>query len=308
VPDFVSILVPCHDAERWVGDAIECAVGQDWPATEVIVADDGSTDRTREVLASFGSAIRWIAAPHRGANATRNVLLAEARGEWVSFLDADDTIPPGKISRQMETALRTRADLVVSPFLNSGEVLGLPASTDWWVELAMGRMGITSSNLWRREVVAAAGGWDPGRRRLQDTCMVFRLLRAGARVAVCPEPAAVHRLVNPRSVYVQDIGESLRERGTLVVRVLALLASRGELTAEAQRVLVNEALRHARILWEVGPRESGRSIERALAAALPVAADRTGDAGRIWPLLYRWLGFDVAEHYDVLRRRVHPWR
>ena len=55
--DLVSILIPCHDAERWVGDAVECALAQDWPVTEVIAADDGSTDRTGEVLASFGPAL-----------------------------------------------------------------------------------------------------------------------------------------------------------------------------------------------------------------------------------------------------------
>jgi hypothetical protein len=167
-------------------------------------------------------------------------------------------------------------------------------------------MGITSSNLWRREAVVAAGGWEPARRRLQDSRLVYAMLRAGARVAVRPEVAAVHRLVNPRSIYVRSIGESLRERGLLAAEVLATLVWRGELTPERRRVLAAEAMRHARILWEAGPREYGRAVERALAAVLPDAAERAGTTGRIWPSIYRRLGFEGAEHYDVLRRVARP--
>jgi hypothetical protein len=134
------------------------------------------------------------------------------------------------------------------------------------------------------------------------------MLRAGARVAVRPEVAAIHRLVNPRSIYVRSIGESLRERGLLAAELLAGLASRSELTPERRRVLAAEAMRHARILWEAGPREYGRAVERALSAVLPEAGGRAGPSGRVWPRLYRWFGFDVAEQYDVFRRFALPSR
>jgi glycosyltransferase involved in cell wall biosynthesis len=70
----VSILIPCFNAERWIGQAIESALTQTYKLTEIIVVDDGSTDGSLEVLRSFDQHIRWETSPNRGANAARNRL------------------------------------------------------------------------------------------------------------------------------------------------------------------------------------------------------------------------------------------
>ena len=98
----VSILIPCYNAERWIAQAIESALAQTWAAKEVIVVDDGSTDRSLEIIQSFGDRIRSEAGKHRGGNATRNRLLELARGQWVQYLDADDYLLPEKVAHQME--------------------------------------------------------------------------------------------------------------------------------------------------------------------------------------------------------------
>jgi len=56
---FVSILIPCYNAQRWVGQAIESALLQTWAEKEVIVVDDGSTDRSLDIIKSFGDRIKW---------------------------------------------------------------------------------------------------------------------------------------------------------------------------------------------------------------------------------------------------------
>ena len=94
---FVSILIPCFNAERWIGIAIESALAQTWRMREIIVIDDGSTDGSREIIRSFGDRIRFEARPNRGGNATRNQLLALSRGDWLQYLDADDYLLPEKI-------------------------------------------------------------------------------------------------------------------------------------------------------------------------------------------------------------------
>lgn len=80
--ELVSILIPCHNAERWIAQAIESALSQTWIEKEVIVVDDGSADRSLEVIRSFGDRIRTEAGIHRGGNGTRNRLLELARGQW----------------------------------------------------------------------------------------------------------------------------------------------------------------------------------------------------------------------------------
>src|SRR5438132_11851104 len=100
----VTIGIPCYNSERWIGECVQSALQQTWPATEIIVVDDGSSDNSREILRGFGDSIQTVAAPHRGANHARNEILRRARDEWIQYLDADDFLLPEKISRQFEEA------------------------------------------------------------------------------------------------------------------------------------------------------------------------------------------------------------
>src|SRR5438067_693233 len=112
----VSILIPCFNAERWVAQAIESALSQNWPETEVIVVDDGSNETSLENNKSFGDRIRWETGPNRGSNVARNRLLELTRGEWLQYLDADDYLLPEKIALQMQFIAENPAtDLVFGP-------------------------------------------------------------------------------------------------------------------------------------------------------------------------------------------------
>ena len=108
----VSIVIPCYKAELWIGEAIRSALNQSYSPVEVIVVDDGSTDRSLEVIKSFGDKIRWETGPNRGGDCARNCGLALSTGEYIQFLDADDYLLPGKIERQMQVFSNGRADVV----------------------------------------------------------------------------------------------------------------------------------------------------------------------------------------------------
>lgn len=101
----VSIIIPCWNAECYVGEAIESALAQTYPNVEVIVIDDGSTDGSLEVIKSFGDRIRWETGPNQGACAARNRGIALARGELIQFLDADDLLYPDKLARMAPAAV-----------------------------------------------------------------------------------------------------------------------------------------------------------------------------------------------------------
>ena len=101
----VSILVPAHNAEAWVAETLESALAQIWDPKEIIVVDDGSTDRTLEIARSFEArGVRVISQENKGASAARNRAWSESSGEWLQFLDADDLLDPRKIATQMERA------------------------------------------------------------------------------------------------------------------------------------------------------------------------------------------------------------
>src|SRR5262249_34245495 len=115
----ISILIPCYNAEQWIGQSIRSALDQDYPNKEVIVLDDGSTDGSREVIAAFGDAVEFHPGQHTGANATRNRLTALAHGEWLQYLDADDYLLPGKLTAQIDrlTEKKGEPDVIYGPLV-----------------------------------------------------------------------------------------------------------------------------------------------------------------------------------------------
>ncbi len=90
-PALVSIVIPCYNQGRFLAGAVESVLGQTWARWEAIIVDDGSTDETPQVVASFGDPrIRSVRQENRGLAGARNAAVALARGEYLAFLDSDD--------------------------------------------------------------------------------------------------------------------------------------------------------------------------------------------------------------------------
>ncbi|MHB8974346.1 MAG: glycosyltransferase family 2 protein [Pirellulaceae bacterium] len=98
----VSVVIPCYNRACFIAEAIQSALRQTHPPLEVIVVDDGSTDQSADVAAAFGPPVRVISQINQGPSAARNRGIAEARGEWIAFLDSDDLWEPQKLSLQMD--------------------------------------------------------------------------------------------------------------------------------------------------------------------------------------------------------------
>lgn len=97
----ISVIIPSYNYARYLGEAIDSVFAQTYPAMEVIVVDDGSTDNTSGVLAAYGGRIRAIRQQNQGVSAARNTGIRAACGEYIAFLDADDLWHPAKLEAQM---------------------------------------------------------------------------------------------------------------------------------------------------------------------------------------------------------------
>lgn len=96
----VSIIIPVYNGEKYIADTLETALGQTYQNIEVIVVDDGSTDATPEVLRQYEGQIIHIKQKNRGVAAARNAGFAASTGDYICFLDQDDTIAANKVEVQ----------------------------------------------------------------------------------------------------------------------------------------------------------------------------------------------------------------
>ncbi len=104
----VSVLIAAYNAEAYVAEAVDSVLNQSRPPDEVIVVDDGSTDRTGSVLAGFGSRITLVSQPNRGQAVALNGGIARVSGDLLGFCDADDLWLPRKLEMQLALMERTR--------------------------------------------------------------------------------------------------------------------------------------------------------------------------------------------------------
>lgn len=94
----VSVVISNYNYSHFLADAIDSALRQTWPHTEVIVVDDGSTDNSREVIASYGDRVLPVFKENRGMDTALNAGFAASTGEVVLFVDADDVLLPGAVA------------------------------------------------------------------------------------------------------------------------------------------------------------------------------------------------------------------
>ena len=97
-PISFSVIIPNYNNASTLARAIESVLTQDYPAREIIIIDDGSTDASAEVAAAFGNQVRYVRQPNAGVSAARNNGARLASGEWLAFLDADDVYLPGRLA------------------------------------------------------------------------------------------------------------------------------------------------------------------------------------------------------------------
>jgi glycosyltransferase involved in cell wall biosynthesis len=170
----VSILIPAYNAEKWIAQTLQSAVAQTWDHKEIIVVDDGSSDRTLAIARQFASKeVAVVSQQNQGASAARNHAFSLSQGDYVQWLDADDLLSAEKITKQMEIAEKCQNPRIL---LSSGwgsfafrpEVAQFHPTALWcdlapleWLirKMAQGLHMQTATWLTSRELIQAAGPW-----------------------------------------------------------------------------------------------------------------------------------------------------
>jgi glycosyltransferase involved in cell wall biosynthesis len=261
----ISVLIPCYNAAQTVGRAVDSALRQTTRAHEVIVCDDGSTDRSDEVLEGFGGAIVLLRKQNGGGASALNHALTAATGDFVAVLDADDFYDTERIAAiGMAAASRPDLDIV---------------TTDAWLQRGDERIGTYSSanpfatrgqraaildtcfpGGWpavRRTRLREAGGWNESYRVAYDWDCWLRLILTGSSVGMVDEPLMTYH-VHEGSLSADKV-VSLQER----LRLLRAVDSEG--LSSHEREARNRALtRDSRRLRKLQLRLRGAALRGAI--------------------------------------------
>ncbi|MGB7339227.1 MAG: glycosyltransferase family A protein, partial [Phototrophicaceae bacterium] len=92
--DRVSIIIPAYNSATYIRETLDSCLAQTYPALELIVIDDGSTDATVAIVQSYGDAVRLIQQANQGPALARNTGIEAATGAYIKFCDADDILYP----------------------------------------------------------------------------------------------------------------------------------------------------------------------------------------------------------------------
>ncbi|HWH55184.1 MAG TPA: glycosyltransferase family A protein [Gaiellaceae bacterium] len=187
MPDpLATLVVAAWNAEPSISVALKSALAQDYEPVEVLVVDDGSTDKTPDVIRSFPE-VRYVRQENAGPSAARNRGIEEAKGEFVGFLDADDEAPPDKLSVQVGYLL---AHPEVACVLGRQEVEIEGEGAPQWLgpdNVHGDFAGVPLMSLVaRRETLRELGGFDVSLRIAEDRDLLVRMRERGLRIEFLP--------------------------------------------------------------------------------------------------------------------------
>jgi glycosyltransferase involved in cell wall biosynthesis len=190
----VSVIIPNYNHTRFIPNAIQSVLAQDYPNYEIIVVDDGSTDDSRDVVARFGEKVRYIWQENQGLAGARNTGIRAAAGELIGLLDADDEWQSDYLGQMVALAEKHPDGLVYYCMARCMDVAGhnLPQSVGGppvepkllYQVLLRANFIIPSTVMFRKQPIVQFGCFDASLRSCEDWDMWLRLLPTGNIVGV----------------------------------------------------------------------------------------------------------------------------
>jgi len=253
----VSLVIPAYNHADYLEQAIESVLAQDYPRMELIVVDDGSTDKTPEVLRRYEGRATVIRQENRGQAAALNRGWESSSGVYLGYLSADDVLEPPAVSR-LAASFENRSHAVlaypdfrlVDPHLATVRVVRAPEVS--YEEMLINFVCAPGPGaLFRRSAFLAAGGWNPEYRQMPDFEYWLRLGLQGEFVHV-PEVLASFR-VHPGSQTYAVVSETRAEEPIRIIeRVFERPDFKPDLIQLRDRALSNAFLLSAQLHLRAG--------------------------------------------------------
>jgi glycosyltransferase involved in cell wall biosynthesis len=197
----VSIIVPCYNSQETISRCLKSVLSQDYPFLEVIVVDDGSNDRTYEIVSKENN-VTLLRQENKGAPSARNFGLSVAKGRYIKYLDADDELLPGCISKQVRLLSRLPDEVIVY-----GDYLLCEGDNEKYISTKLKYNNqvvglffqdiLTTTPLHKKWMLDRINGFDVNLPRGQEWNLHIRLAASGARFV--HDPGAVFRYVQDAS-------------------------------------------------------------------------------------------------------------
>jgi len=205
----VSIIIPCYNAERWVGEAIDSCLAQTYRPLEIIVVDDGSTDGSLEIIKEYADShrdiVQYETGPNRGGCAARNRGIDLSNGDYLMFLDADDYISEDTITALVKLIVAQHKHVVGACRWHylfetdhgwdavQSEAPTVAETEDYLRLWIKGGFIPPVALLWPRKLIDSINGWDETLTANQDGDLMYRALLQGAKVFHTHEGSAYYR-------------------------------------------------------------------------------------------------------------------
>ncbi|MCT7976488.1 glycosyltransferase family 2 protein [Laspinema olomoucense] len=200
----ISVIIPAYNYADYIGHTINSVLSQTYPIKEIIVVNDGSTDNTAEVLASYCDRIQVIYQKNQGLSAAKNVGANHATGDLLAFLDADDIWLPHKLERQVDRFIVEPNLGLVHCGLEIIDATGCVTDRqmnglEGWVAQEMLKLsrpvilGGGSGAVIPRNTFLSVGDFDPGVSVSHDWDMYYRIARS-QEVGFVPEVLLQYRV------------------------------------------------------------------------------------------------------------------
>ena len=297
----VSVIMAVYNGGRYLREAMDSVLSQDFADFEFVIVDDCSTDETPAMIAAYGDPRIVYLRNERnaGQTASLNTALRAARGPFVARIDADDAYQPGKLRRQV-AFLEANPDVAVCgtaavKFDGDGREFGLfipPTRADDIRFAIHQRVPVCHvSVMMRRDAVLAAGGYDEGYKYAADYALWSTLLTRGHRIANLPEPLMKYREFRASLGAVHKLGTA----GDESARIIA-----GNARALAQVSLSPEESRDIALLFFPAAGLSPAAIARAYENLRRLARVTYGTVPRRISLQLRGVLF-----WSFLKRAMH---
>ncbi len=310
----ISVIIPAYNAEQYIEQAIESVFDQTLQPNEIIVIDDGSTDRTPATLKKFGNRINYVKQENAGVSSARNRGIAESKSKFIAFLDSDDYfLLPEKLEKQVKIAQKKNCDIVISGWLVINKNHRPIAERKPWKIIPKLNLFnwlrfqgvLPSAMLFRRSALQKVDGFDMNLSHAEDIDLVLRMSLAGSQTEWLEEVSVAYRQ------HEGSLTRKVSEQSVGMNKLWKSFFSRSDLPFHVRRI--ENPVKFSSEVWIAFRAFSGGNYSLMKEHLLrSVAFSNLKKAGLLWEWVHRFIAFSLSETSEKLDVenfvKIKEWR